>query len=287
MKCALIGYGYWGKILKQYIDEDASFELVEVCTHRDDKEQLQRILESKNIEAVFIATPIDTHFYLCRRFLDSGKHVFCEKPLCKNPEDVRTLASSAAINRRILFTDYIYIESPSINLAKSKLPSIGQLTNIDAKITQWGNFYKDDGVVDVLGVHIFSVLYYLNPSFRIENIATADIEKDDNGNLLKVKIIINADNTPINVEVSLINKTKERNFAFRGSKGEIIVDMLSEKNVVLNYADGKVEEYSFDEKNNIKAVLTHFWRCMESNMDNLLLAEQVAVLAKQVNESTK
>lgn len=57
----------------------------------------RELLARKDIEAVFIATPLYTHFGITRDALDAGKHVFCEKSLVFKPEEIhalRTLAES-------------------------------------------------------------------------------------------------------------------------------------------------------------------------------------------------
>lgn len=39
MKAALIGYGYWGKIIRRYIEQNKNFELVRICTQEDVAEE--------------------------------------------------------------------------------------------------------------------------------------------------------------------------------------------------------------------------------------------------------
>ena len=96
MKCALFGYGRIGKIHLKNILEHKNFELQYVYDHNIKKlEELQKsyeniimttsmqtILDDKEIQVVFICTPSiyhHSHITLC---LSNNKHVFCEKPLC-------------------------------------------------------------------------------------------------------------------------------------------------------------------------------------------------------------
>ncbi len=48
------------------------------------------IEDSKDIDAV-IATPVDTHKMIAIATLESGKNVYCEKPLSNTPEDTRVM----------------------------------------------------------------------------------------------------------------------------------------------------------------------------------------------------
>ncbi len=51
----------------------------------------RRLLERKDIDAVFIATPCDLHVEMATAALQAGKHVYCEKPLAITPEAVRDM----------------------------------------------------------------------------------------------------------------------------------------------------------------------------------------------------
>ncbi|MCX6633708.1 MAG: Gfo/Idh/MocA family oxidoreductase [Acidobacteria bacterium] len=54
------------------------------------------LLDRKDIDAVFIATPLYTHFPITRDALLAGKHVFCEKCLVFKPHEVRQLRELAS-----------------------------------------------------------------------------------------------------------------------------------------------------------------------------------------------
>src|SRR5580693_8280451 len=54
------------------------------------------LLAQKDIDAVFVLTPLFVHFPLTRDALQAGKHVFCEKCLVFKPEEVHALRALAA-----------------------------------------------------------------------------------------------------------------------------------------------------------------------------------------------
>jgi predicted dehydrogenase len=51
----------------------------------------RRLLESKEVQAVFIASPCDLHVEMAIAALEAGKHVYCEKPVGITPESIRKL----------------------------------------------------------------------------------------------------------------------------------------------------------------------------------------------------
>ena len=57
-------------------------EIARKCNARAAVSDYKKLLDEKDVEAVFIsATPEDTHFPMARDFLTAGKHVFLEKPI--------------------------------------------------------------------------------------------------------------------------------------------------------------------------------------------------------------
>jgi predicted dehydrogenase len=60
-------------------------------TYKDYRE----LLADKNVEAVFVTTPLFVHFPVTKDALQAGKHVFCEKCLVFKAEEVHALRSLA------------------------------------------------------------------------------------------------------------------------------------------------------------------------------------------------
>ncbi len=61
-----------------------------------------KLLERKDIDAVFIATPCDLHVEMTIAALEAGKHVYCEKPIGITPESIARLLKVAASSKKVL-----------------------------------------------------------------------------------------------------------------------------------------------------------------------------------------
>ena len=61
------------------------------------------VLDLKNVDAVYIATPCDLHAEMAVAALEAGKHVYCEKPLGITPEQVDRVVKAARRARGVIF----------------------------------------------------------------------------------------------------------------------------------------------------------------------------------------
>lgn len=93
VRFGLLGAGRIGKVHAKAITGDASARLVAVADampaaaqaiadhYGCDVRTIEAIEAAKDIDAVVICTPTDTHADLIERFVTAGKAVFCEKPI--------------------------------------------------------------------------------------------------------------------------------------------------------------------------------------------------------------
>jgi predicted dehydrogenase len=62
----------------------------------------EALLESRSIDAVYIALPPALHYDWARRAIEAGKHVLCEKPLAENADLAQELMLFASRHGRVL-----------------------------------------------------------------------------------------------------------------------------------------------------------------------------------------
>jgi predicted dehydrogenase len=61
----------------------------------------RKVLDMKDVEAVYIATPPYLHSEMAIAALQAGKHVYCEKPIGVTPEQVRNLMKVARSSKKV------------------------------------------------------------------------------------------------------------------------------------------------------------------------------------------
>ena len=72
----------------------------------------EALLADSDIEAVYISLPNTLHAEWSIKALDAGKHVLCEKPFTRHPEEVEASFDAAERNGRLLSEAFMYRHNP-------------------------------------------------------------------------------------------------------------------------------------------------------------------------------
>jgi len=176
VRVAAVGCGYWGPNVIRNLDAVPGFELCCVCDS-DPKRlrpvaarypsarsttDVEDIFGDPAIEAVYVSTPVSTHYHLVKRALDSGKHVLVEKPLATTVDQAEDLARLAAATGRTLMVGHTFVFSPPVRKVKELLDAgmIGPIYYVETTRVNLGLFQKDVSVLWDLGPHDLSILIY-------------------------------------------------------------------------------------------------------------------------------
>ncbi|HVX65515.1 MAG TPA: Gfo/Idh/MocA family oxidoreductase [Bryobacteraceae bacterium] len=109
VRVAFIGLGNRGAYLLQHMKNVPGVKIVALCDINPDTlakaaaatpgastaTDYRQLLDRTDIDAVVIATPVDTHRDLAVAALDSAKHVYSEKPMALTPEECRAIVTTA------------------------------------------------------------------------------------------------------------------------------------------------------------------------------------------------
>lgn len=113
----LIGVGGRGSYLLKGVMEQPDAKVVAVCDIKPDRldkaattaardnaktfADYRKLLDMKEIDAVYIATPPHLHSEMAIAALRAGKHVYCEKPIGVTPKQVRDLVKEARASKKV------------------------------------------------------------------------------------------------------------------------------------------------------------------------------------------
>ena len=97
---------------------------------------LEEMAASDVLDAVYIASPNAFHYEQAKLFLEHGKHVICEKPLCAQARKVRELQQIAK-NRGLVYLEAImFLHLPQRKLLEDALGQLGQITLVKLDFCQ-------------------------------------------------------------------------------------------------------------------------------------------------------
>jgi myo-inositol 2-dehydrogenase / D-chiro-inositol 1-dehydrogenase len=114
---AMIGTGNRGSFLLQGVLRQPNAKVLALCDIKPDRldkaasaaakdnpatyADWQEVIERKDVDAVFIATPPYLHSEMAIQAIQAGKHVYCEKPLGVTPSQVRALLDAAKGSNKV------------------------------------------------------------------------------------------------------------------------------------------------------------------------------------------
>lgn len=182
---AVIGAGDWGKNhVRKYHELGALAAISELNPEtanrmHDDFGVVNRpfddILSDPVIKAIALTSPAGTHMELGCRALESGKHLFIEKPLAMTYADARALTDLAKERGLILMAGHLLHYHPSFAKMTELVRSgaLGPIRHIHARRFNIGKFREEENVIWDLGPHDISMVLALTGSDPLEVNANA------------------------------------------------------------------------------------------------------------------
>jgi len=127
MRVAFIGSGLQTRRRAPVVQQSPDDELIEIVGTEEASpkglgEQLgcawgtdwRRTIARDDIDAVVVTTPPHVHAEISIAALESGKHVLCEKPLCRTLEEAEAMLAAAARAGRVLKCGFNHRHHPAI-----------------------------------------------------------------------------------------------------------------------------------------------------------------------------
>ena len=100
------------------------------------------LLEDDEVEVMYIASPNHLHYEMCKKALEKGKHVICEKPFTSHVAELIELAKLAKEKQLILLEAISTQYLPNVLKIKELLNEIGQVKIVSANYSQYSSRYN-------------------------------------------------------------------------------------------------------------------------------------------------
>ncbi|MCQ4088529.1 Gfo/Idh/MocA family protein [Saccharibacillus sp. JS10] len=135
-------------------------------------EDYHQLLADPHIHAVSICTWNNSHAEISIAALHAGKHVLCEKPLCKTVEEARSVQQAVEQTGKVLQVGYVRRHATNIEVLKRFIDAgdLGDLYYAKASLIRRlgnpGGWFADQersggGPLIDIGVHVIDLCWYL------------------------------------------------------------------------------------------------------------------------------
>jgi len=250
----IVGYGYWGPNLVRNFAETPGANVAAVADLDTSKlaivqrrfpavkttTDFQELLKDPGVDAIAIATPVNTHFELALAALRAGKHVWLEKPMTETSKQARQLLDEASKRGLVLLVDHTFIYTGAVQKMGDLVRSgeLGRIYYYDSIRVNLGLFQRDVSVISDLAVHDFSILDFLLQEHPVAVSASGTNHFPGTPENLAYVTLFYESGTIAHANVSWLAPVKVRQILVGGSKKMITYDDLEPSEKIKVYDKG-------------------------------------------------
>lgn len=250
----VIGYGYWGpNLVRNFIanpetrvtmvaDRDPArlgkvsslYPAVRLATSADD------LIADTEVDAVVIATPVESHFPLALAALHAGKHVLVEKPITSTADKARQLVDEADKRGLVLMVDHTFVYTGAVRKIQElvRTDAFGTVRYYDSTRVNLGLFQQDVNVLWDLAVHDLSIMAYILGHSPIAVSATGHGHISGQPEYAAFLTLFFGDQTIAHINVNWLSPVKIRRTLIGGDRQMIVYDDLETSEKVKLYDKG-------------------------------------------------
>jgi predicted dehydrogenase len=177
IRVGVVGLGYWGPNLARNLGAIPGCEVSWLCDASEEaRAKLERsfpgarstevigdLLDDEELDAVVLATPVQTHAELAVAVAEAGKHCFVEKPLATTAADAERAAAAAESAGKTLMVGHLLEYHPAVARLRDLIEGreLGDLYYIYGNRLNLGKLRADENALWSLGAHDVSVALHL------------------------------------------------------------------------------------------------------------------------------
>ena len=188
-----------------------------------------QVVENEDIDAVIISTPVNTHYEISKACISAGKHVMCEKPLTLTLEEAIQLQKIAQDQKVILMVGHIFLYNDAIRYIKEAIVknALGKPMYMYFKRTGLGPVREDVNAIWDLAPHDISIANYLLDAMPMSITAFGNSYLKQGKVDVAFIMLEYQNNVFVNIHVSWIDPSKQRQITIVGDKKMLIYDDVS------------------------------------------------------------
>lgn len=236
----IIGVGYWGPNIIRNFYSNSQTNVVRCCDlNRDQLDKIRKIypsletttdyndlIKDTKIDLIAICTPVNTHFELAKKALESGKHVLIEKPMTSSSAHAEELINLAEQKKLRIFVDHTFVFTGAVNKIKQVIKSgeLGDLYYFDSVRVNLGLFQHDINVLWDLAPHDISIMHALLEKKPESVVATGSDHLRNGIENIAYLSVYYPDNVIGHIHANWLSPVKVRKTLIAGSKKMIVWD---------------------------------------------------------------
>ncbi len=257
---------------------------------------LKLMAEDDSIDAVYIASPNSFHASQAKLFMDNGKHVLCEKPICSNYTELAQLLACAEDNEVLLMEAFKTFCFPNYQELKSLVLQAGQIRSVYFDFARYSSRYDahkrgedvntfkaefSNGAVMDMGVYsIYPILDMFGAPLQIKAMGTMIPDGVDGEGTVLMKY----DGFTACAHFSKVADSLAYS-RIEGEDATILIDSIyAPTQIKVVYRDKSSKIHDFDKKGNkMRYEIDEFIACLENGAkQSLKNSHKVSVLGMQV-----
>ena len=259
---AIVGLGYWGPNWVRNFSQIQGIEHVVCCDFSRPRldhikgrypsvvvtEQLDRVLADPLVDAVVVATPVNTHFEIASRCLKAGKSTLVEKPLSTSTEQAEQLIKMARERDLTLMSGHTFEYSAPVIKIRELIDSgeLGDIFYISSVRANLGLFRRDVNVAWDLATHDISIILMLLGEMPIEVTCQGESHYHDHVEDVALLTLRFPNNVIAFVHVSWLDPNKIRRTTIVGSRKMLVYDDTALQEKVRVYDKGVTKQPYYD-----------------------------------------
>ena len=247
---AQIGVGYWGPNLLRNFMLHKDFSVImavdisperrtfvnELYPNVEVSNDYMDAIDDPNIQAIIIATPVNSHYGIAMRALESGKHVLVEKPMSTKLEEIEQIGQLANEKNLVAMVGHTFIYNAAVRLVKRLIDSgeLGSIRYINSQRLNLGRIRTDVDALWNFAPHDISIIqYWLGDTAPISITKNGMAYVQNKIHDVGFMNIIYPDDIMVNIHVSWLDPQRVRRMTVVGSKKMVVYDDLAENKIAI------------------------------------------------------